>query len=322
MRTNRLPILPFALRRDPATGLECCPTREEAARLTPAQLDALHVYLDEQLAAHLETQPGEGTAHSGPIIDTRDRLKGHFERIGRGVFIAPNFAVHYEGVPPFAPDLIAVLDVPLHDRTRWRVDIEGRGVDFVLEILADGNRRKDMVENVRIYASLGIPEYMVFHVREQSLTGWRMETPESTTYVRIVPQLGRLPSRVLGLEFAILERQLRIWRDGAEVPSTTDLVKLLGSLVSTREAEAEQARAEAEQARADAEQARADADQARARVRRGILRTLRLRGLEPTPDEAARIEACDDPDRLALWDDRVLEVATVAELLKIDPAVD
>jgi hypothetical protein len=301
MRPNRQPTLPFALRRDPATGLECCPTREEAARLTPAQLDALHVYLDERLAAHLETLPGEGTAHSSPIIDTRDRLKGHFERIGRGVFIAPNIGVHYEGVPPFAPDLIAVLDVPLHDRTRWRVDVEGRGVDFLLEILVDGDRRKDLVENVRIYASLGIPEYLVYNVREQSLTGWRLETPEASTYIRIVPQLGRLPSRVLGLDFAIVEHQLRIWRDGAEVPSTSDLVKLLGSLVTTKEAEVELARAEVEQSRA--------------RVRRGILRTLRLRGLEPTPDEATAIETCDDPDRLARWDDRVLDVATVAELL-------
>ena len=296
------PILPFALRRDPVTGLDCCPTRDEAARLSAPQLDAVHVYLDEQLAAYLETQPGEGTAHSGPIIDTRDRLKGHFGRIGRGVFIAPNIGVHYEGVPPFAPDLIAVLDVPLHDRTRWRVDVEGRGLDFVLEVLADGDKRKDLVANVRVYAELGIPEYMVFNVREQSLTGWRLESPGATVYTRIVPQLGRLPSRVLGLDFAILDRQPRIWRDGAEVPSTSDLVDLLGHLVAEKDEEVSRIRAEAEQTRA-------------ALLRRSILRILQLRGLPPTPDARAVLETCVDARRLAAWDECVLEVGTVAELL-------
>ena len=283
--------------------------------MSPAVLDTVHVYLDEQLAAHLETLPGEGTAHSRPITETHDRLRGHYSRIGRGIFIAPNIGVHYPDAPAFAPDLIAVLDVPLHDRTRWRVDVEGRGVDFVLEVLADGDRRKDLVDNVRFYASLGIPEYLVFDVRGQSLTGWRLSTPEAAVYTRVMPQLGRVPSRVLGLDFGIFDRQLRIWRDGAEVPSTADLAHLLGQLVEQKDAALARLSEEAERAQREAERAQREAEQARGALRQSILAVLRLRGVQLSPEERAVIEACEDTGRLSVWVARAPEVERVAEML-------
>ncbi|MSP74358.1 MAG: Uma2 family endonuclease, partial [Myxococcales bacterium] len=70
--------------------------------------------------------------------------------------MATNLGIHYPGAPAFAPDLMVVLDVALHDRSRFVVEAEGRGVDFVLEVLADGDRRKDLVDNVRLYAELRI----------------------------------------------------------------------------------------------------------------------------------------------------------------------
>src|SRR5262245_36984624 len=41
----------------------------------------------------------------------------------------------------------------------WVVAEEGKGLDFVLEVLHKGDRNKDLVENVERYAQLGIPEY-------------------------------------------------------------------------------------------------------------------------------------------------------------------
>jgi Uma2 family endonuclease len=306
-------VSPIALRRDPVTGLDRCPSLEEAGRLAPAALDAIHVWLDEQLAAHLETQPPEGTAHSGAISEIQDRLKGHFQRVGRGVFIAPNLGVHYPDAPPFAPDLLAVVDVALHDRASWRVDVEGRGLDFVLEVVVDGDRKKDTERNVVLYAALGIPEYMVYLAREQSLQGWRLEAAESGQYTRIMSQSGRLPSRVLGLEFGVAGGRLRCWRDGAELPLTTDLVALLGRLVDEKAAlNAElQARAEAEAGRAAAE-----AEHRRTAMRRSILRTLQLRGIDVPDPARAAIEACEDAETLERWDERVSDVADVAALFE------
>ena len=316
----------IALSRDPATGRACCPTLDEAARLPAATLDAIHAYLEEQLSIQLDALPPEGTEHSGAVGEVQDRLRGHYQRVGRGVFIAPNLGVHYPGAPVFAPDLLAVVDVALHHRSTWRVDAEQRGLDFVLEVVVDGNRHKDLERNVVFYAGLGIPEYMVYLVREQSLQGWRLESTSAERYTRIVPQYGRLPSRVLGLELGVAGGSLRCWRDGAELPLTSEVVALLGRIVDEKEAvnaelraraaaEAERAAVEAERAAAEAERAAAEAERRRATLRRSILRTLRLRGLELSDAERATIETCDDVDRLEAWDEHVLEATSVATLL-------
>jgi hypothetical protein len=42
---------------------------------------------------------------------------------------------------------------------------------------------------------------------------------------------------------------------------------------------------------------------------------LSLRGLQPSEQERAVIERCDDADTLEQWDDRVLEATSVAALL-------
>ncbi len=39
---------------------------------------------------------------------------------------------------------------------------EGRGPDFILEVLHLGDRKKDLVKNVERYARLGVEEYFVY----------------------------------------------------------------------------------------------------------------------------------------------------------------
>lgn len=48
---------------------------------------------------------------------------------------------------------------------------EGKGLDWVLEVVCHGDRRKDLVENVKRYAALGIPEYFIYDVACLSATG-------------------------------------------------------------------------------------------------------------------------------------------------------
>ena len=327
------PKTPFPLRRDAQTGRHCCPSEAEAAVLSASELDALHAWLDAELVAEYEASPGQSMAHTGAIIETLDRLGGHFKRVGKGIFLASELAVHYPDEPVFAPDVLAVRDVPLHDRASWRVDVEGKGPDLVLEVLVDGDRRKDLQFNVARLARLGVPEYLVFDVRSARVVGWRLTAPGSRTYVPIVPQFGRIPSETLQLEFGVVDGRIRCWRDGAELPLAEQVIALLGKVLDEKDArlaevlalqeqesaraQAESARAQAESARAQAESARAQAESARARaaLRRSILRTLTLRGLLPDAAQRAHIEDCEDAERLEDWDARVLDIGSVEALL-------
>jgi hypothetical protein len=164
-----------------------------------------------------------------------------------------------------------------------------------------------------------VPEYLVFDVRRARVVGWRLPSPEARTYMPIMPQFGRIPSETLQLEFGVVDGRIRCWRDGAELPLAEQVIALLGKVLDEKDVQLgelveaqlqEAARAQAEAARAQAEAARAQAA-----LRRGILRTLTLRGLVPDAAQRERIETCDDTETLERWDARVLEIAAIDALL-------
>lgn len=270
-----------------------------------AELDAVHAWLDAELMAVYEASPGQSMAHSRAIQDALDRLGGHFKRAGMGVFLASELAVHYPDEAVFAPDILAVLNVPLHDRALWRVDVEGKGPDFVLEVLVDGDRRKDLEFNVARLARLGVPEYLVFDVRAARVVGWRQVRAGAQTYVPIVPQFGRIPSETLQLEFGVIDGRIHCWRDGAELPLAAQVIALLGKVVDEKDARLAEA----------LEQRAAEATRAQDGLRRSILRTLTLRGLAVDAAQRERIERCEDTERLERWDAQVLEITSVEALL-------
>jgi hypothetical protein len=146
--------------------------------------------------------------------------------------------------------------------------------------------------------------------------------PNAARYQRIVPQLGRYPSAVLGLDLAVSGGKLRFFDGMAELFGTAGLIgRLQGMLedLETRadeaqaqagraQAQAEQAQAEAGRAQAQAEHAQAEAGRAQAQaeqamtgLRDAILALLGARQI-PCPDEArARLQSCDDPATLQRW---------------------
>jgi Uma2 family endonuclease len=305
----------FVLRFDPATGIGICPSRDEDAHLTPAERDEITERIRVSVGGWQETQPAEGTAHERAIRGTLDRVERHFKRRGRGLFLASNLLIEYPEEPGFAPDLVAVVDVPVgEERTSWHVEREGRGIDLALEVLFNGDQKKDLRGNVERYARLGIPEYFVFDGKRSRISAWRLP-PGQERYAPIVPQSGAYPSQVLGVEFAVVEGRLRVFQDGLEVASAEDEIGRLGRLVDERErtlaAEAERATAEAERATAEAERATASLIAARTLLER----LLRVRGFEVTADVRARIERCDDPERLTRWADRALEANSAADAI-------
>jgi Uma2 family endonuclease len=269
---------PFHLRGP--DGFPRAPSHGEWIRLTPEQRAAVLAALPDEVT-DAEMHPPEGDLHYEAKNTARDTLRRYFRGKGRSVYIAAELPVYYPAQRRFAPDLLAVLDVPTHQRGKWVVDHEGKGLDFVLEVHVGGDRKKDAVDNVAFYAQLGIPEYFIYDRASQRLLGYRLDEENPGRYIRIVPQGGRLHSDVLGFDLAIEEGQLRFSDAGAFLPDADEIIGRLQRLAESAEqradAEAErvaeladsltaaQKRAEAERERAETERARAEAAERRLR---------------------------------------------------------
>jgi hypothetical protein len=211
----------------------------------------------------------EGDAHFKAKTATREVLDGHFARVGRQVYVACELPVYYPGERLFAPDVLAVVDVATHEREKWVVKDEGKGLDLVIEVLVAGRRRKDLEDNVERYARLGIAEYFVFDRGRLRLHAYRLPASGARVYQPILPQGGRFASRVLGLELRIEGTKLRFFHGAAAVPDANEMIRSLEKMVDDVElriAAAEEhahladERAEEEaRLRADAERRLADA---------------------------------------------------------------
>ena len=246
----------------------------------------------------------EGRRHKRAKSRAADMLDLHFKRSGRVIYVAEEMSVVYPGEPSFAPDVLAVLDVaePEDDpRMAWVVADEGKGIDFVLEVLDRGDRNKDLIDNVERCARLGIVEYFVYDRGAQRVHGHRLPSPEARKYERIVPQGGWYPSKVLGLDLAIQDGSLRFFDGMAELFGSDDLIRRLTGMVDSLEAKA----AEAE----------ARADEALNGLRTAVLRTLEARGLAVDEKAHERVMACEEPAALQRWLLRALSAGSTAEAM-------
>jgi hypothetical protein len=201
----------------------------------------------------------------------------YFGAIGRDVYLAEEMAVLYPGEVAFSPDVLIVVGVrePEDDaRLAWVVVDEGRGLDLVIEVLHHGSRSKDLVDNVERYARLGIPEYFVYDRLHQRIYGYRLPDASARRYQRIVPQLGRHTSTVLGLDLAIERSTLRFFYGMAELPGTSDLIGRLNGMLADLEARAVDAEAQIHESAARAEHAQAEASLAQAEASHAQAATL------------------------------------------------
>ncbi len=229
-------------------GYPRAPTQEEWERLSAGERAEVVAALPGEVT-DAEMSPPEGDRHFHAKVRALDALRGHYARLRRPVYIAAELPVYYPGARRFAPDLLVVFDVPDHERSKWVVSAEGKGLDVVLEVHVGGDRKKDAELNVSRYASLGIPEYFIFDGGRQELLGYRLPDDGGRSYVRIVPQRGRLSSRQLGLELHVEGGRLRFFHGNGLVLESTELIERLEQLLdeSTRRAEEEaQRREEAE----------------------------------------------------------------------------
>jgi Uma2 family endonuclease len=239
------------------------PSMEMWERLPPSERRRIIAALPSEL----ELAPPEGDPHRLPKQRALGALDAFFRSTGRRVYLSSELPVYYPGERVIAPDLIAVLDVESHERDRWVVAAEGKGIDLAVEVTYEGSRKKDLEENVIRFARLGIPEYFVFDRRDRRLYGWRLQ-PGNSSYVPIVPQQGRWASSVLGLELAVEDDRFRFFAGSALVLEADELLARANSLVDDLQnrLDESQRRVEEEARRAEEEARRAEEEARRAKV--------------------------------------------------------
>jgi Uma2 family endonuclease len=233
-----------------------------------------------------EANPPEGDHHTDAVYGARTALRRFFGKIGRRVYVGTNLPVYYPGESMFSPDVIAVLDVETHPRPSWIVSREGRGLDFAMEIIVLGHRRKDLDRNRARYAALGIREYFVFDRPRLRLYGFRLNAGTGA-YEALTPVHGHFASEVLGLDLVLEGERLRFYVGDAELPEAGDLIEKLEGFVDDlesrlRRAEDGMKRLEDEARRAEDEARRAEdearrADQAEALLREALAEIQRLK---------------------------------------------
>ena len=235
---------------------------------------------------------GEGRPHRHVKSEAFDALTRHFKTTGRQIYVADDLAVVYPGEPSFGPDLLAVLDVaqpdPAQDeRMAWVVTEEGKGPDFILEVLHQGNRNKDLVKNVATFARLGIREYFIYDRLNYKLYGYRLAAP-GAPYRELRPRLGRLNSEVLSLDLALVERRLRFFCGMGELMNSEEFIERLSKMMDSIEVRAQHAEAQAQHAEAQAQHAEA---QALAGIRQAVLDLAEAYGLEVSAERLQQIHS-------------------------------
>jgi Uma2 family endonuclease len=236
----------------------------------------------------------EGRPHRRAKSAALDALTLHFRSTGRAIYVADELAVVYPGEPVCSPDLLAVRDVLQPDpdedeRMAWVVADEGKGPDLFLEVLHQGSRNKDLVNNVQHYARLGVHEYFVYDRLRFRLHGYRLARP-GAGYQELSPRLGRLTSEVLGLDLALVGRRLRFFSGMAELPNSEELIERISRMMDGIEARAQQAEVQAQQAEAQAE----------AQARNAVLDLAEAYGLEITPERRQQVQQASLEDLAAL----------------------
>lgn len=169
-----------------------------------------------------EMAPPEGDRHFQAKVRALDALKGYFTRQRRKVYLAAELPVYYPGEKRFATDLLAVLDVEPHERDKWVVSAEGKGLNFVLEVHVGGDRKKDASLNVERYARLGIPELLESEefvaLLEEMMTGLHRRADEASQRAEEEAQRAQEEAqRAQEIERRLAESERRIAELQAEV---------------------------------------------------------------------------------------------------------
>ena len=248
-------------------------------RIPVAEIDSDPVHYPESDGRFLPENPLQAQA----IISLRNDLGLHLQHEPNAVLEGNHFIYYRPGDKSgcVAPDVYVMLDHVWTCRSPYRIWVEGKVPDFVLEVISPKSKIRNRVDKKALYSKLGVQEYFVFQPNEarpgERLVGYRLWGGE---YVELVPdpRLGperELRSETLGVSLRVAGPLIRVrnLETRKDYLSHEDLDKV----------------AEKERVRADAEKARADAAEARATEGRASAEAERVRA----DAEKARAEAAE-----------------------------
>ena len=202
---------------------------------------------------------GETDDHRKEIVRHIEMLEDYYR--GQKVYVSGNLLMYYvQGEPRtfVVPGAFVAKGIPPKSRRTYKIWVEGKAPDVVIETTSRKTRRKDTQQKPELYARLGVKEYFLFDPHgeylDPPLQGYRLA---GDAYERIKSAGdGSLDSRELELRLTIGEGHLDFVRfDTGERLLTRDERVQQEVAARQREAAARQA-AEAEVARLRAELAR------------------------------------------------------------------
>jgi Uma2 family endonuclease len=139
----------------------------------------------------------------------------YFFRDQPEVYVSGNLLLYYqEGDPKksVAPDVLVVRGIPKHKRRIYRLWVEGRPPNVIIELTSKSTRTKDLVTNRRRYRLMGVREYLLFDPLGEYLTpalqGFHLV---GQRYARMqAARDGSLISRELGMRVVAVGHRLRL----------------------------------------------------------------------------------------------------------------
>jgi Uma2 family endonuclease len=195
---------------------------------------------------------GESDEHRQEMVRHIELLEYFFR--GQQTYVSGDLLLYYEQGNPkkfVVADAFVVKGVTPKSRRTFKVWVEGKAPDLVIETTSRKTRRKDSTEKPELYAKLGVKEYFLFDPDQEyldpPLQGYRLD---GAAYSRISADAqGRLLSQELGLNLCVGEGRLQFYRvdTGERLLTAAERAEL--EAAARREAEAELARLREELAR-------------------------------------------------------------------------
>ena len=158
---------------------------------------------------------GETDQHRKEMIREMELLERFFQ--GQQVYVSGDLLVYYERGNPkkfVVPDVFVVLGLEPGDRRIYKLWVERKAPNVVIEVTSRKTKKKDTVAKPALYAKLGIGEYFLFDPTEDylhpPLQGSRL-AGDGYEFIASDAQ-GALISRELGLRLQPQGGQLMFYR--------------------------------------------------------------------------------------------------------------
>jgi len=210
---------------------------------------------------------GETDLHRNAMVCHIETLRYCFR--GQRAYVSGDLLVYFEQGNPkkfVVPDTFVVFGIEPYPRRVYKIWVEGKAPDVVIETTSKKTRRKDTLEKPAIFAQIGIKEYFLYDPTQEyldpPLQGYRLVNGK---YEPIVPdQDGFLVSEVLGLRLKIEGDHLAFYRldTGERLLSDAERAEQEAELAARQSARAERAEQEAARAEQEAERAKQEAKRA------------------------------------------------------------